>query len=136
MTKESGLYHATTRDIQVSVKTAYLDDQSAPTDSHFVWAYHIRIENLGRETVQLVSRYWRITDAKGEVHEVRGPGVVGEQPTLEPGDYFEYTSGTPLSTPSGIMTGRYQMENERGEKFEVQIPAFSLDSPYQPIRLN
>jgi len=130
------MYSATTREIKITVKTAYLEEQSAPTDSHFVWAYHIRIENLGRETVQLVSRYWRITDAKGEVHEVRGPGVVGEQPTLEPGDTFEYTSGTPLSTPSGIMTGKYQMENERGEKFEVQIPAFSLDSPYQPVRLN
>lgn len=130
------MYNATTRDIKISVKTAYLEEQSAPTDCHFVWAYHIRIENLGSETVQLVSRYWRITDAKGEVHEVRGPGVVGEQPTLEPGDTFEYTSGTPLSTPSGIMTGKYQMENERGEKFDVQIPAFSLDSPYQPVRLN
>lgn len=130
------MYSATTREIKITVKTAYLEEQSAPTDSHFVWAYHIRIENLGRETVQLVSRYWRITDAKGEVHEVRGPGVVGEQPTLEPGDTFEYTSGTPLSTPSGIMTGKYQMENERGEKFEVQVPAFSLDSPYQPVRLN
>ncbi len=130
------MYSATTREIKISVKTAYLEEQSAPTDSHFVWAYHIRIENLGRETVQLVSRYWRITDAKGEVHEVRGPGVVGEQPTLEPGDTFEYTSGTPLSTPSGIMTGKYQMENERGEKFDVQVPAFSLDSPYQPVRLN
>lgn len=130
------MYSATTREIKITVKTAYLEEQSAPTDSHFVWAYHIRIENLGRETVQLVSRYWRITDAKGEVHEVRGPGVVGEQPTLEPGDTFEYTSGTPLSTPSGIMTGKYQMENERGEKFDVQVPAFSLDSPYQPVRLN
>lgn len=130
------MYSATTREIKITVKTAYLEEQSAPSDSHFVWAYHIRIDNLGSETVQLLSRYWRITDAKGEVHEVRGPGVVGEQPTLEPGDTFEYTSGTPLSTPSGIMTGKYQMENERGEKFDVQIPAFSLDSPYQPVRLN
>ncbi len=96
----------------------------------------MRIENLGGETAQLISRHWRITDAKGEVHEVRGPGVVGEQPTLEPGDFFEYTSGTPLATPSGIMQGSYQMENERGETFDVQIPPFSLDSPYQPVRLN
>lgn len=130
------MYSATTRDIKITVQPAYLDDQSAPADCHFVWAYHVRIENIGSETVQLISRYWRITDGKGEVHEVRGPGVIGEQPTLEPGDYFEYTSGTPLSTPSGIMNGRYQMENERGEKFEVTIPAFSLDSPYQPVRLN
>src|SRR5262249_51501201 len=98
--------------------------------------YHVKIENMGSETVQLRSRYWRITDSKGEVHEVRGPGVVGEQPTLEPGDYFEYTSGTPLATPSGIMTGTYQMENERGEGFDIVIPPFSLDSPYQLVRLN
>lgn len=130
------MYSATTREIKITVRTAYLDEQSAPADSHFVWAYHIRIDNLGSETVQLLSRHWRITDAKGEVHEVRGPGVVGEQPVLEPGDYFEYTSGTPLSTPSGIMAGTYQMENERGERFDVKVPAFSLDSPYQPVRLN
>lgn len=130
------MYSATTRSIKITVRTSYLEDQSAPADSHFVWAYHIHIENLGQETVQLVSRYWRITDAKGDIHEVRGPGVVGEQPVLEPGDYFDYTSGTPLSTPSGIMTGHYLMENERGESFEAQIPAFSLDSPYQPVRLN
>lgn len=130
------MYSATTRSIKITVRTSYLEDQSAPADSHFVWAYHIHIENMGQETVQLVSRYWRITDAKGEIHEVRGPGVVGEQPVLEPGDYFDYTSGTPLSTPSGIMTGHYRMENERGESFEAQIPAFSLDSPYQPVRLN
>ncbi len=129
-------YTATTRDIRVSVKPVYLDDQSAPTDNHFVWAYQVKIENLGRETVQLRSRHWKITDARGELHEVRGPGVIGEQPILEPGDSYEYTSGTPLATPSGIMSGQYQMENERGEAFNIEIPAFSLDSPYQPVRLN
>lgn len=131
-----GAYTAMTRHIKVAVRPKYLEDQSAPADGHFVWAYHVRIENLGRETVQLLSRLWRITDARGEIHEVRGPGVVGEQPVLEPGDSFEYTSGTPLNTPSGIMAGAYHMENERGETFDVQIPAFSLDSPYQPVRLN
>ncbi len=129
-------YTATTRDIRVTVRPAYLDDQSAPNDNHFVWAYHVTIENLGRETVQLRSRHWRITDARGELHEVKGPGVIGEQPVLEPGDVFDYTSGTPLATPSGIMNGTYQMENERGEAFDIEIPAFSLDSPYQPIRLH
>lgn len=129
-------YTATTRDIRVTVRPAYLDDQSAPNDNHFVWAYHVTIENLGRETVQLRSRHWRITDARGELHEVHGPGVIGEQPVLEPGDVFDYTSGTPLATPSGIMNGTYQMENERGEAFDIEIPAFSLDSPYQPIRLH
>lgn len=129
-------YTATTRDIRVTVRPTYLDEQSAPNDSHFVWAYHVTIENLGRETVQLRSRHWKITDARGEFHEVRGAGVIGEQPTLEPGDVYDYTSGTPLTTPSGIMCGTYQMENERGETFDIEIPAFSLDSPYQPVRLN
>jgi ApaG protein len=129
-------YTALTRQIRVSVQPVYLDDQSAPNDNHFVWAYNVTIENLGQETVQLLSRHWRITDARGELHEVRGPGVIGEQPVLEPGDRFEYTSGTPLATPSGIMAGTYQMENERGETFDVEVPAFSLDSPYQPIRLH
>jgi ApaG protein len=129
-------YTSTTRHIRVTVRPVYLDDQSAPNDSHFVWAYHVTIENLGSETVQLLNRHWRITDARGELHEVRGPGVIGEQPVLEPGDVYEYTSGTPLATPSGIMAGAYQMENERGEMFDIEIPAFSLDSPYQPVRLN
>lgn len=133
---KTGPYTATTRQIRISVNPVYLDAQSAPQDSHFVWAYHVTIENLGRETVQLRSRHWRITDARGELHEVRGPGVIGEQPVLEPGDTYEYTSGTPLTTPSAIMTGTYQMENERGESFDVEIPAFSLDSPYQPVRLH
>jgi ApaG protein len=134
--QRSPQYVAVTREIRVSVKPIYLDDQSAPTDNHFVWAYQVKIENLGRETVQLRSRHWKITDARGELYEVKGPGVIGEQPILEPGDTFEYTSGTPLPTPSGIMVGAYQMENERGELFEIEIPAFSLDSPYQPVRLN
>ena len=129
-------YVATTRQIRVSVKPVYLDDQSAPQDNHFVWAYKVKIENLGGETVQLRGRHWRITDARGELYEVKGAGVIGEQPTLEPGDIYEYTSGTPLPTPSGIMSGAYHMENERGEAFDIEIPAFSLDSPYQPVRLN
>jgi ApaG protein len=129
-------YSAITREIRVSVKPTFLEDQSAPADSRFVWAYQVKIENLGRETLQLRARHWRITDARGELYEVRGAGVVGEQPVLEPGDVFEYTSGTPLTTPSGIMMGSYQMENERGETFDVEIPAFSLDSPHQTVRLN
>jgi ApaG protein len=129
-------YTSTTRHIRVSVVPTYLDDKSAPEDGHFVWAYEVMIENMGSETVQLLSRHWRITDARGETHEVRGTGVIGEQPTLEPGDKYNYASGTPLATPSGIMAGTYQMENERGERFDVVIPAFSLDSPYQPVRLH
>ncbi len=124
-------YQQTTREIRVMVDPVYLDEQSSPSDRHYVWAYHVRVENHGKETVQLRNRHWRITDANGQIHEVRGEGVIGEQPVLRPGEAFEYTSGTPLSTPSGIMVGSYQMETKDGESFDVAIPAFSLDSPYQ-----
>jgi ApaG protein len=130
------MYNAVTRHISVTVTPYFIEEQSDPDDNHFVWAYQVNIENTGRETVQLVSRYWHITDAHGQVQEVRGDGVVGEQPVLRPGESFEYTSGTPLSTPSGIMVGRYQMETKAGEGFEIDIPAFSLDSPYQRTSLN
>jgi ApaG protein len=130
------MYSEITRSIQVTVKPFYLEDQSSPTENHYVWAYQVRIENKGGETVQLRRRHWRITDGMGRLQEVRGPGVVGEQPVLAPGESFEYTSGTPLTTPSGIMTGTYEMETHGGESFEVTIPAFSLDSPHQAIRLN
>ena len=130
------MYTSTTRSIRVSVVPTFLDDQSSPTDDHYVWAYQVKIENDGSETVQLVNRHWRITDATGRMQEVQGEGVVGEQPTLQPGQAFEYTSGTPLGTPSGIMAGSYEMENTDGERFEIEIPAFSLDSPYQARRLN
>ena len=130
------MYSQSTRSIRITVEPTYLDDQSAPEEQRFVWAYHIRIENQGPETVQLRSRYWRITDARGKVQEVRGAGVVGEQPVLKPGDSFEYTSGTPLPTSSGFMVGTYQMENETGERFDVAVPAFSLDTPHQPKRVN
>jgi ApaG protein len=130
------MYSETTRSITVTVKPFYLEDQSSPVESHYVWAYHVRIENRGRETVQLLNRHWKITDGQGRMQEVRGPGVVGEQPVLGPGEAFEYTSGTPLPTPSGIMVGTYEMETGGGESFSVRIPAFSLDSPHQPVRLN
>ena len=130
------MYSETTRAIRITVKPFFLEDQSAPEESHYVWAYHVRIENQGPETVQLRNRYWRITDSMGRIQEVRGAGVVGEQPVLRPGETFEYTSGTPLGTPSGIMVGSYQMESATGERFDVNIPAFSLDSPHQPVKLN
>ena len=130
------MYKETTRAITVTVQPTYLDDQSSPDESHYVWKYQVRIENGGGETVQLRTRYWRITDSRGRVQEVRGAGVVGEQPILHPGESYEYTSGTPLQTPSGIMAGTYQMESSAGERFDVAIPAFSLDSPEQPVRLN
>jgi ApaG protein len=123
------MYEQTTHQIRVTVKTFYLEDQSSPSDNHFVWAYQVRIENQGGETVQLRRRHWRITDALGRVQEVRGAGVVGEQPRLAPGESFEYTSGVPLPTASGFMLGSYSMVTEAGERFDIAIPAFSLDSP-------
>ena len=125
-----GRYVATTRGIKVAVRPVFLEDQSTPGSCHFVWAYYVRIENTGTATVQLKTRHWRITDAYGHVHEVKGDGVVGKQPVLAPGDVFEYASGTPLATPYGLMFGTYQMVAEQGEHFDVKIPAFSLDSPY------
>ena len=134
--EESGTYARTTRSITVTVEPFYLDDQSVPEENHFVWAYHVRIENHGEQTVQLLTRFWRITDSLGNVQEVRGDGVVGEQPILNPGDSFEYTSGTPLPTPSGIMVGAYQMLTQSGEKFDIDVPAFSLDSPHQAVQIH
>ncbi|MDP6405749.1 MAG: Co2+/Mg2+ efflux protein ApaG [Alphaproteobacteria bacterium] len=130
------MYTRMTRSIEVTIDPVYLDDQSEPADDHFVWAYQVRIENKGGETVQLLNRYWRITDAQGRIQEVRGAGVVGERPVLNPGQSYEYTSGTPLSTPLGIMDGSYQMETQNGETFDVVIPAFSLDSPHQRRSVN
>ena len=124
------MYSAETRSIQVSVEPVYLEDQSSPSEGHYVWAYSVRIENHGSETVQLRSRYWRITDALGRVQEVRGAGVVGKQPVLDPGESFSYTSGCPLTTPDGTMAGTYTMVTASGETFHAEIPAFSLDSPH------
>ncbi len=124
------MYRKTTRSIQVTVVPLYLDEQSDPDENRYVWAYQVSLENLGSETVQLLTRYWNITDANGKVLEVRGDGVIGEQPILSAGEHFEYTSGTPLSTPSGIMAGSYRMKTSDGESFDVEIPAFSLDSPH------
>ena len=124
-------YERETRSIHVAVKPAYLDDQSDPDDQRFVWSYTVTIENRGRETVQLLSRFWSITDGAGVVREVRGPGVVGAQPVIAPGEKFQYTSGCPLETASGLMTGRYQMKAASGEAFEAEIPLFLLESPYE-----
>lgn len=136
MPNHSPNYSKVTNEIRITVEPAYLDDQSEPDEGRFVWAYHVVIENLGRETVRLLTRHWKITDAIGRVHEVRGPGVVGEQPILAPGESFEYTSGTPLGTSSGIMLGSYEMESATGERFSVAIPPFSLDSPYTRTTIN
>lgn len=129
-------YMATTRGIAVSVEPTYLETRSSPESSQYFWAYRVMIENQGRETVQLLSRHWMITNSRGEFTEVKGPGVVGEQPVLRPGESFEYTSGAPLDTPSGMMGGAYQMETESGERFDIEIPTFSLDRPNQEVILN
>jgi ApaG protein len=130
------MYSRTTRNVKITVYPAYLEDQSDPEGHHYVWAYTIHLENIGEEKIQLINRYWHITDAKGAVQEVRGAGVVGEQPVLSSGDAFRYTSGAALRTPSGIMTGEYEMETELQERFLVKIPVFSLDSPDQMRRPN
>jgi ApaG protein len=132
-----GEYSQTTNGITVTVRAFYLDDQSKPAEGKYVWAYRVRIENRGGVTVQLLRRTWRITDAGGRTQMVTGEGVVGQQPILDPGESFEYTSGTPLDTPSGFMRGLYHMvAPASGEAFDVTIPAFSLDSPHQNTRLH
>ncbi|MDP6260130.1 MAG: Co2+/Mg2+ efflux protein ApaG [Rhodospirillales bacterium] len=130
------MYSEVTNSIKISVDPTFMEDRSEPEDFHYVWAYHIRIENQGDDRVQLMRRHWHITDSQGRVHEVRGEGVVGEQPVLEPGESFEYTSGTPLATPSGFMVGSYQMIDEEGNNFSVSVPAFSLDSPHDLTLIN
>lgn len=127
---------AITRNISVSVETSFLEKDSDPDEQYFVWAYRITIENQGSETVQLLKRHWQITDAQGRLQEVRGEGVVGEQPILAPGEHFTYSSGTPLQTASGFMRGSYQMQNQDGDDFDVDVPAFSLDSPHDAPQLH
>jgi ApaG protein len=130
------MYRETTRAIQVTVEPSFVEAESSPGEGHYFWAYRIEISNLGQEIVRLRSRYWQITDANGRTEEVRGAGVVGKQPVLRPGETFAYTSGCPLTTPSGIMVGTYQMQNEHGELFSIAIPAFSLDLPDAPRTMN
>lgn len=130
------MYRAVTRNIEVKVNPRFLAERSSPDSGYFFWAYTIEIVNLGDETVQLKTRHWRITDANGKQQEVRGAGVVGEQPTLKPGERFEYTSGVPLPTPSGFMAGSYGMISDAGDRFDIEIPAFSLDCSYAERTIN
>ena len=130
------MFVATTRGIRVTVTPQYLPDQSDPAKAQFVWAYHVRIENRGDVTAQLRSRHWKITDGLGRRQEVKGPGVVGKTPRLRPGEMFEYTAGTSLSTPSGFMGGTYQMVSEQDEDFDIEVPTFSLDMPGGKRQLN
>lgn len=133
---DGGMYRAVTRQIEVTVEPNFVPEQSSADRSRYFWSYTIVITNSGEETVQLKTRHWIITDAAGRQQEVKGEGVVGEQPTLAPGERFEYTSGVPLTTASGFMTGRYQMVSASGERFEIDVPTFSLDSPDNKRVLN
>ena len=130
------IYKAITGDVQVEVQTEYQPDRSSPEKGHHVWTYHVEICNLGQNDIQLRSRYWRIVDGHGRVQEVRGRGVVGEEPLIEAGECFSYSSGCPLDSESGFMSGHYEMETRDGSKFDVIVPTFSLDIPDRTIILN
>ncbi len=130
------MYMATTSGIRVSVKPVFLAEHSCAADQHYVWLYDVVIDNQGQRTVQLITRHWNICDSSGNRQEVCGPGVVGEQPVLRPGESFRYQSGCPLPTPSGIMEGHFEMQTDAGELLKIAIPAFSLDSPFDSLVLN
>lgn len=127
--KEFFPHSRTTRGITVRVSVSYLPEQSEPGKNRWFWSYHIRVENEARQSVQLVSREWVISDGRGATHEVRGEGVVGEQPVIEPGGSFDYVSGCPLTTPTGAMEGRYFMVAADGSSFPIEIPRFALIAP-------
>jgi ApaG protein len=130
------MYTAVTKHVKVTVEPSYDSERSEPDEGRYFWRYEVEIANLGGTTVTLTDRHWLITDANGRRQEVRGPGVVGAQPTLKPGQAFRYASGCPLTTSSGMMVGSYRMVDESGAAFEVDIPAFSLDSPFGARTLN
>ena len=123
---------AVSGDLTVRVAVSFLPEQSAPGQGRWFWSYHVRIENGGEETVQLLERYWRIVDGRGNVHEVRGQGVVGEMPVITPGESYDYVSGCPLDTPAGAMSGHYQFVDEAGNRINAAIPEFVLQSPTEP----
>ena len=130
------MYRAVTDQVEVVVRPQFSPEQSQPDKNKYFWTYAVEITNHGGETIQLRHRHWEITDGNGQRQDVRGPGVVGEQPTLKPGETFRYASGCPLTTPQGIMVGQYEMVRAGGGRFSVQIPAFSLDSPFETRKLN
>jgi ApaG protein len=132
----NGMFSQTTHDIAVSVVPIFLEEESRPDEGHFFWAYRIQIDNLSPSAVRLLTRYWRIIDGNGRVEEVHGDGVVGEQPLIKPGANYRYTSGCPLPTPHGIMSGHYMMRTTDNALIRVEIPAFSLDSPSTGRSLN
>lgn len=130
------MYRQETHGVLIKVEPCFLDEESDPDSNRFVWAYTVVIENHGSEPVQLLEREWRITDAHNRTEIIRGPGVVGEQPVIEPGGHFQYTSGAPLATASGFMSGAYTMARRSGERFDAVIPDFALDSPFNAMTLH
>jgi ApaG protein len=130
------MYQAVTRNITVTVSPRFIPERSSSDERVYFWTYTIEIRNHGDKTVQLKTRHWVITDGTGQTQEVSGEGVIGKEPVLKPGEVFEYTSGVPLPTPSGFMVGTYGMVTPDGERFEVAIPAFSLDSPHAKRTIN
>jgi len=130
------MYKSETRGVVIKVEPDFLEEESEPAESRFVWAYTVEIENTGAETIQLLTREWQITDARGRTEIVRGEGVVGEQPVIKPGERYRYTSGAPLPTPSGFMKGHYGMRASDGDEFAATIPPFALDTPYDPMTLH
>lgn len=130
------MYESRTRDVSIRVEPEFLSEQSSPADDLYIWAYTVEIENHGTEDLQVVKRFWKIADRNGQVQEVHGEGVVGETPTVKAGETFSYTSGAPLSAPSGVMLGSYGIKTHEGEHFDAAIPAFSLDSPFESRSLN
>ena len=125
---------AVSGDLTVRAAVSYLPEQSAPEQGRWFWSYHVRIENGGERTVQLLERYWKIVDGRGNVHEVRGQGVVGEMPVITPGDSYDYVSGCPLETSAGTMSGHYLLVDEEGDSVRAEIPEFALLSPLEPQR--
>lgn len=132
----TNMYQSETSSIVVTVEPSFLAHESDPQSRRYFWSYRVTIQNNSNQKVQLLTRYWHITDDNGQVQEVRGEGVVGQTPILAPGEAFEYASGCPLATPSGIMRGSYKMRRSDGTLFDIDIPAFSLDIPNRPKVLN
>jgi len=130
------LYEHRTDDVIVRVEPEFLAEQSNPSDSRFIWAYTVEIDNQSGRDLTVVERFWQIADSRGQVHEVRGSGVVGERPVVKSGEVFRYTSGAPLTAPSGMMRGTYTVKDESGESFDIIVPTFLLDSPHEGLVLN
>lgn len=135
---EENFYSKTSEMVKITIFPIYLESQSNPDENQYIWAYHVRIENNRQHPIQLKKRYWNIVDSLGRIIEVSGVGVIGKEPVINPGETYEYTSGTPLSTPSGVMSGVYTMiePDQEEDSFDVTIPTFSLDSPHQQMTIN